>query len=129
MKTSKNTPLTISAKFLVDFYVFPTISKFKDKEFDEDVRGVLVTAYFALELYTMTAQKTLSHKQYIETLDSSQFLNVKSFEDLFGMPAAKQKSLRSKLRDPLPYVQIGDNSMILYDRDIVGKWLENYKKA
>lgn len=125
---NKPTPLTIDAGFIVESFVVPTIAAFKNKEPTPESNGVLMTAYFALELYYLVAKITLTHKLYIETLQNSQYLNVKTFEDLFGMRSDKQKSLRAKLHDPLPYFQMADNTLILYNTKEVSKWMENYKK-
>lgn len=124
----KPIPFTVDAGAIVQLFVAPTIEAFKDKEPTPENNGVLVTAYFALELYYVTAKSTLTQKKYITTLQHSQYLNVKSFEDLFGMKPDKQKSLRSKLHDPLPYFQVGDKTLILYNTEDVCKWMENYKK-
>ena len=55
------------------------------------------------------------------------FINTKQFEDRFGLSQAQQKSLRSKIRDPLPHT-ITNGKTILYKTEEVAKWLENYTK-
>jgi hypothetical protein len=55
------------------------------------------------------------------------FINTKQFEDRFGLSQAQQKSLRSKIRDPLPHT-ITNGKTILYKTEEVAKWLENYSK-
>lgn len=55
------------------------------------------------------------------------FINTKQFEDRFGLSQAQQKSLRSKIRDPLPHT-ITNGKTILYKTEEVEKWLENYTK-
>jgi hypothetical protein len=55
------------------------------------------------------------------------FINTKQFEDRFGLSQAQQKSLRSKMRDPLPHT-ITNGKTILYETEKVSKWLENYSK-
>jgi len=55
------------------------------------------------------------------------FINTKQFEDRFGLSQAQQKSLRSKIRDPLPHT-ITNGKTILYKTEVVEKWLENYTK-
>jgi len=57
----------------------------------------------------------------------SVFINTKQFEERFGLSQAQQKSLRSKIHDPLPCT-IPNGKTILYEAEIVEKWLENYKK-
>lgn len=54
-------------------------------------------------------------------------INTKQFEDRFGLSQAQQKSLRSKIRDPLPHA-ISNGKTILYKTEEVEKWLENYRK-
>lgn len=122
------TPCTIDLRFIIDCFVAPTINRFINREINPEVTGVLVTAHFALDLYDTIAKQNLSKEQYIETLKQSEFLNVKTFEELFGITASRQKALRSRLHDPLPCFQMDDNTMILYKREAVVKWLENYEK-
>lgn len=55
------------------------------------------------------------------------FINTKQFEDRFGLSQAQQKSLRSKIRDPLPHT-ITNGKTILYKTEEVEKWMENYSK-
>lgn len=55
------------------------------------------------------------------------FINTKQFEDRFGLSQAQQKSLRGKIRDPLPHT-ITNGKTILYKTVEVEKWLENYSK-
>ncbi len=55
------------------------------------------------------------------------FINTKQFEDRFALSQAQQKSLRSKIRDPLPHT-ITNGKTILYKTEEVEKWMENYSK-
>ena len=58
---------------------------------------------------------------------SSIFINTRQFEERFGLSKAQQKGLRGKIHDPLPST-IPNGKTILYETELVEKWLENYKK-
>ena len=108
-------------------YLFKNLNT-SDVQVVEDILLYKDDSTQQLDLYNTIAQQNLSQEQYIETLKQSEFLNVKTFEELFGITASRQKALRSRLHDPLPCFQMGDNTMILYKREEVVKWLENYNK-
>jgi hypothetical protein len=113
----KAIPFKVDAGFLVQLFVNPTITRYLNKEFNEDTRAVMITDYFALEMYAMIAKEKLKNEEYIKLLQNAEYLNVKMFEDLFGIKKEKQKAMRSRLHDPLPYTQAGDNTNILYKRE------------
>lgn len=128
-KAKKNAiPLKVDLTFLEEQYINKTIQIFLDKEFDEEVRSVLVTAYTALTLIENVYKNTLENSLYIEKLKAKEFLTTKSFEDLFDIKVDKQKTLRSRIHDKLPCCQTGENTNILYHRETVSKWFENYTK-
>jgi len=56
----------------------------------------------------------------------SEYITTAQFEERFGLSKAQQKSLRSKIYDPLPHT-IPNGKTILYEPEEVKKWLENYK--
>lgn len=55
------------------------------------------------------------------------FINTRQFEERFGLSQAQQKGLRGKIHDPLPCT-MPNGKTILYEAELVEKWLENYKK-
>lgn len=89
---------------------------------------ILIIIYRYIELEDENKKLTLTDKQYKTWLESnySQYITTKQFEILYGLTATQQKGLRTRLNDSLPYIKLFDNSNILYDRNEVEKWLENY---
>ena len=121
-------PFTVDLQYLEEQYINKTIRIFKDKKLTDEVRSVLVTAYTSLQLIHAIYNSELEHKQYIDKLNTVEFLTTKDFTTLFGYKEDKQKALRSKINDPLPYTQAGGSGFaIIYERTIVKKWLENYE--
>ena len=55
----------------------------------------------------------------------SKFINTKQFEERFSLSPLQQKSLRSRLNDPLPFSVV--NNRILYEPELIEKWMENFK--
>ena len=54
-------------------------------------------------------------------------INTREFTERYGFSQAQQKSLRGKIRDPLPFVS-SNGKTIHYNTEEVEKWLENYEK-
>jgi len=95
-----------------------------------DRKLLLVILFNNIFLEDENKSLTLTDKQYKEWLNTNnqQYITSKQFEVLFGLTSRQQKQLRSRLHDRLPSYQVGENTNILYDRSVVSKWLENYKK-
>jgi len=55
------------------------------------------------------------------------YINTAQFEEMFGLSQAQQKGLRGKIHDPLPST-VTNGKTILYEADLVKKWLENYRR-
>ena len=55
----------------------------------------------------------------------SKLITTTQFEERYGLTKIQQKSLRTKGGDSLPFSVI--NNRILYEPDIIDKWMENYK--
>ncbi len=63
--------------------------------------------------------------QEMEILQEKQFITVQEFSVIYGYSATQQKSLRARLRDPIPFSQKGHGHKVLYERRKVQKWLGN----
>lgn len=118
----------INLHIATDIFVNETITIFTHRENSSERTAALMCAYLALEYRDYILKKELDHEQYLETLKTLKIINVSQFEILFGMKSKKQQALRNKIHDPLPYYQMGENTNILYNREIVEKWMENYTK-
>ena len=55
-------------------------------------------------------------------------ITPKQFSEMFGIGIESQKQLRTRMKHPLPYIQINENGSIKYSIKMIEKWLENYKK-
>lgn len=55
----------------------------------------------------------------------SKYINTKQFEERYSLTPLQQKSLRTRLKDALPFTIV--NNRVLYEPDIIDKWMENYK--
>lgn len=82
-----------------------------------------------IELEDENKRLTLTKDQYDTWLKTDkQFINTNNFEIIYGLSPAQQKRQRNKINDPLPYIKLSDTSNVLYKRDEVDKWFENYKR-
>lgn len=61
-------------------------------------------------------------------LKHKELITVSDFAILYSINKQTQTSLRSRIRDPLPFIQIIKNGSIIYKKSVVDKWLENYEK-
>jgi len=70
-----------------------------------------------------------------DTLDSSlkitdkKLITVKDFEEIYSIAEETQRKLRGRLpiHDPLPCIQTAKRGNVLYDPNIVDKWVDNYR--
>jgi len=60
-------------------------------------------------------------------LQNKEFINVSEFETLYNYSVSSQKNFRSRLNNPLPFVQKEFNKKILYKKSEVEDWLANKK--
>ncbi len=70
---------------------------------------------------------SLNEKQYKEWLaiSGNHYITTSQCEVLFGLSKKQQQGLRTKRRDSLEYVKL-DKKSILYEREYLEKYLENY---
>ncbi len=57
-----------------------------------------------------------------------EIIDVKEFELIYGYSKSAQKSFRSRLNDPLLYIQKGFRSKIMYKKSVVEEWLKANKR-
>lgn len=57
----------------------------------------------------------------------SKYINTSQFEERYGLTKLQQKSLRSRMNDPLPFTVV-NNKTILYEPEIIDKWMVNYRQ-
>lgn len=57
---------------------------------------------------------------------SEAHITVKQFAEKYKISADNQRTLRTRKKDPLPYIQFNDSGNITYDVKKVDKWYENY---
>ncbi len=70
-----------------------------------------------------------------DSLDSSlkitdkKLITVKDFEDIYSIGEETQRKLRGRFPkdDPLPCIQTAKRGNVLYDPNIVDKWVDNYR--
>ena len=87
----------------------------------------LRTALKYLELEDKDKVSTLTDEQYKQYLETGIIhITTKQFTSLYNMTADKQKRLRGRRNDKLPHYSI--NNKILYRKEEVDEWIENYKK-
>lgn len=56
----------------------------------------------------------------------SKYINTTQFEERYGLTKLQQKSLRTRIYDSLPYTIV--NNRVLYEPEIIDKWMENYRQ-
>lgn len=56
----------------------------------------------------------------------SKYINTTQFEERYGLTKLQQKSLRTRIHDSLPYTIV--NNRVLYEPEIIDKWMENYRQ-
>ena len=61
-----------------------------------------------------------------ENILNKKLISVKEFEDVYSIAEETQRKLRGRLKDPLPFVQLIPRGNILYNTNIIDKWIENY---
>ena len=59
-------------------------------------------------------------------MNEKKLITAKEFEEKYSIPVETQRKLRSRLRDPLPYVQTEPGGTILYNVEYVKKWMESF---
>lgn len=74
-------------------------------------------------------RKPISTINVISVAKEKVFIDTKEFELLYGFSRDKQKELRGRVNNPLPYIQTKAKGDINYKKKEVDKWLENFKKV
>ncbi len=60
----------------------------------------------------------------IEKANSKKLISVKEFKELYGYSESAQKGFRSRLNNPIPFIQQGLACKILYNKEDIDEWLE-----
>jgi len=71
-----------------------------------------------------------------DTFDSSlkltdkKLITVKDFEEMYSIGEETQRKLRGRFPkdDPLPCIQTAKRGTVLYDPNVVDKWMDNYRQ-
>lgn len=97
----------------------------KEEDINKTATLQLILKY--IEIEDEHKKLILNEKQYKEWLDISgnHYITTSQCEVLFGLSKKQQQGLRTKRRDSLEYVQL-DSKSILYERETIEKYLENY---
>jgi hypothetical protein len=70
-----------------------------------------------------------------DTLDSSlkitdkKLITVRDFEEIYSIGEETQRKLRGRFPkdDPLPCIQTAKRGTVLYDPNVIDKWMDNYR--
>lgn len=97
----------------------------KEEDINKTATLQLILKY--IEIEDEYKKLTLNEKQYKEWLaiSGNHYITTSQCEILFGLSKKQQQGLRTKRRDSLEYVQL-DSKSILYERETIEKYLENY---
>ena len=90
---------------------------------------------YALKLYSLYDDLKIEYfenalnqqKLAIEKAKLKDIIDVKEFELIYSYSESAQKGFRSRLNDPLPYIQKGHGSKIQYKKADVEAWLKHKK--
>jgi hypothetical protein len=86
----------------------------------EDLRNTLLAEMLELKnSFTNTLKLT-----------DKKLITVKEFEEMYSIAEETQRKLRGRLPkdDPLPCIQTAKRGNVLYDPNIVDKWVDNYRQ-
>jgi hypothetical protein len=94
---------------------------------------------YGLKMYKLYTEETNEKIPYLEEVKNKNIekiqianqkdnISVNEFELLYGYSTTAQKGFRTRLNDPIPFIQKSFNSKILYKKDKVEKWLEGKKR-
>jgi len=72
------------------------------------------------------ADKELLKLQKLQALQYKKLINADEFELIFGKSKNTQLNYRSRSRNPMPYLGGGKGKDLMYNREAVEKWFENY---
>lgn len=78
-----------------------------------------------------TSAKENAHKEKLLALELAnlkEIIDVKEFELIYGFSKETQKGYRSRLNNPIPFIQKKDKSKIMYKKSEVIKWLGGKKR-
>jgi len=79
----------------------------------------------SIPFYDELENKKVQEMKIIQTKD---IVSVNEFETLYGYSSSSQKGFRSRLNDPIPFIQKKLGSKILYKKSEVDKWLKGKKR-
>ena len=63
-------------------------------------------------------------------LTNKKLITVKEFEDFYSIGEETQRKLRGRFPkdDPLPCIQTAKRGTVLYDPNVIDKWMDNYRQ-
>ena len=77
-----------------------------------------------------SSTKEDAHKEKLSALElakSKEIIDVKEFKLLYGFSDSAQKGFRSRLNNPISFIQKNFKSKIMYNKSEVDKWFEGKK--
>ncbi len=91
---------------------------------------------YALKLYSLYDDLKIEYfenalnqqRLAIEKAKLKEFITTEEFELLFNYSAGAQKGFRSRLNNPIPFIQKGSKSKILYRTSETLKWLKGKRR-
>jgi len=69
--------------------------------------------------------KPITRVSKIEEAQAKSIITVEEVELLYGYGKESQKGYRSRIKNPLPYLQKGHGAKIQYNKKVVEAWLES----
>lgn len=74
-----------------------------------------------------TFEKPISYAFNLQKTQVKKFINVEDFEQIFGFSKSSQQNFRSRLYNPIPFLQPKKKGKIIYELEKVKDWLSNNK--
>ena len=118
-----------------------TIDTFKPNDimkymYDLNLEKIKDLEIYALKLYRLYQKegnkKTIPYYEQLEKkeiynlniIKEKDFISIKEFTIVYGYSSTSQKGFRGRLRNPIPYIQKGLGTKVIYDNKDVLKWLK-----
>ncbi len=101
--------------------------------YDSNLEKIKELENYSLRLYRLYQKEGKNIPYYDEleqakllemkVIQSKEIISVNDFEILFGYSSSAQKGFRTRLNNPIPFIQKEFRSKIMYKRKEVDKWL------
>lgn len=120
-----------------------TLENFKPNDmmralYELNIERIRELELYALRLYKLYNEETSQEISYLENIkdrniqkireaNEKKNISVIEFELVYGYSSTAQKGFRSRLNDPIPFIQKEFNSKISYKKSDVDKWLGDIK--